>query len=203
MPSTFVPIDRPTQPVRFKILILAWFTAALAAGASGLTARLHPPLPQLVLLALTAALTIARVLWPPFRVWVHGLRWQSLVAIHLSRLVGFYFLWLYRQGQLPFEFAVPAGIGDVTVAVLAGALLVRPAVVAERPALLLGWNVLGFADIVMVVLGAARQGLTDPAAMAPLLRLPLSLLPTFLVPIIIASHLLIFARARDPRWRVA
>jgi len=35
--------------------------------------------------------------------------------------------------------------------------------------------------------------------MAALLRLPLSLLPTFLVPLVIASHVLMFARlARCP-----
>jgi hypothetical protein len=36
----------------------------------------------------------------------------------------------------------------------------------------------------------------DPASMQALLVLPLSLLPTFLVPLIIASHVLIFARLR-------
>jgi hypothetical protein len=45
-----------------------------------------------------------------------------------------------------------------------------------------------------VVVRAATTALQDPSSMAPLVRLPLSLLVTFLVPIIIASHVLVFAR---------
>jgi hypothetical protein len=48
--------------------------------------------------------------------------------------------------------------------------------------------VFGLIDILFVVVTAARLVLADPASMSPLLRLPLSLLPTFLVPLLIASH---------------
>jgi hypothetical protein len=44
------------------------------------------------------------------------------------------------------------------------------------------------------VVTAGRLGLEDPASMAELLELPLSLLPTFLVPILIASHLVLGVR---------
>jgi len=43
---------------------------------------------------------------------------------------------------------------------------------------------------------AARLALADPDAMSPLLHWPLSLLVTFLVPIIIADHVVVF-------WRIA
>jgi len=54
--------------------------------------------------------------------------------------------------------------------------------------------VLGLADILFVVVTAARLGVADPESMAALLRLPLSLLPTFLVPLIIASHVVLGVR---------
>jgi len=80
------------------------------------------------------------------------------------------------------------------VAVLAiGVLLIKPATPADRRAYF-AWNVIGFVDILMVVINAAVQAMRDPASMQPLLRLPLSLLPTFLVPLIIASHVLLFVR---------
>ena len=56
------------------------------------------------------------------------------------------------------------------------------------------WNFIGLIDILMVVITAARLGLADPVSMRALTVLPLSLLPTFLVPLIIATHVVIFAR---------
>jgi hypothetical protein len=59
---------------------------------------------------------------------------------------------------------------------------------------LLSWNTLGLVDIISVVASALRFGLKDWQSMHALRELPLSLLPTFLVPLIIASHVLIFVR---------
>lgn len=53
---------------------------------------------------------------------------------------------------------------------------------------------MGFVDIIFVVFSALRFGLRDWQSMHPLRELPLSLLPTFLVPLIIVSHVLIFVR---------
>ena len=55
-------------------------------------------------------------------------------------------------------------------------------------------NLLGMVDILFVVATAARLAAADPESMAALLRLPLSLLPTFLVPLIIASHVVLGVR---------
>jgi hypothetical protein len=49
-------------------------------------------------------------------------------------------------------------------------------------------------DILFVVATASRLALGDPDSMNALLRLPLSLLVTFLVPIIIADHVMVFWR---------
>src|SRR5206468_2615490 len=68
-----------------------------------------------------------------------------------------------------------------------------PARAGRRGAYIL-WNVLGLADILFVVVTAARLGVADPESMAALLQLPLSLLPTFLVPLIIASHVILGVR---------
>jgi hypothetical protein len=59
------------------------------------------------------------------------------------------------------------------------------------------WNVIGLIDILMVVATAARLNLQNPGSMSALTELPLSLLPTFLVPLIIFSHVVIFTRVRQ------
>ena len=172
-----------------------WLAAALLAGGSGLVGRLRPPAPQVVLLLLTAAVVV--LFWTAWRDWAWTVDRRALVLVHATRLVGFYFLALYARGELPYAFAVPGGVGDIAVAVSAIALAawMRPGRPARR--LLLVWNAFGFADIAMVVITAARLATAEPGSMRALLELPLSLLPTFLVPIIMATHVLIFARLRD------
>jgi hypothetical protein len=174
---------------------IVWLAAALGVGASGLAAELRPPGPQLVLAGLTAALVAAGVFVRPFRRWAMAVDLRAVVALHLTRFVGLYFLVLAARGKLPETFAIPAGVGDVIVAVLAAVLLatVRPAGAWGRRLYLI-WNALGLLDILAVVASAAAHGLADPGSMAPLVRLPLSLLPTFLVPLIIASHVLLAVR---------
>jgi hypothetical protein len=92
------------------------------------------------------------------------------------------------RGELSPEWAVPAGWGDIAVAM--GALLIavfmpRP---ETHPDLVRLWNLIGLIDIVAVVVTAARIGMRDPAGLAPLLRFPMSLVPTFIVPVVFATH---------------
>lgn len=56
---------------------------------------------------------------------------------------------------------------------------------------LLAWSLLGLADLLMVVGGAARTLALDPGAGAVMQRLSMCLLPTFLVPVLLASHAMI------------
>ncbi len=175
---------------------LAWLAAAILLSATGRVALLRPPEPQLVLAGLTILLVLAGAFLPGFRVWLAGLNLRQIVALHLTRFVGAWFLVLYGRGELPWAFAVPGGWGDIAVATGAlGLVLLVPDLAANRRWLSV-WNWLGLADLVAVIATASRLALTDFTSMSALLRLPLSLLPTFLVPILLASHLLLFQRLR-------
>jgi len=177
-------------------ILVVWFVAALAAGACGVVTWLQPPLPQALLLLLSAAALTASWAVPTINAWVSGLSFETLVSVHLTRFIGVYFLVLYRQGRLPHAFAVPCGWGDIAVAVGAVGLLVFAPPLATRRRLVYAWNLFGLLDILFVVFTAGRLASSDPGSMAELLRLPLSLLPTFVVPLIIASHAIIFAKLR-------
>jgi hypothetical protein len=174
---------------------LGWLVLAIAAGGAGLVRTLRPPAVPLVLFGLTAVVLVTGWRHAGLRAWLAAIDERWLVALHLTRFVGFYFLYLYGRGELPYAFAVPGGWGDIAVASLAAALLLwgPPRDVRRRWAYV-AWNALGLADILFVVATAARLGLQNPASMAALLRLPLSLLPTFLVPLIIASHVVLGVR---------
>jgi hypothetical protein len=159
---------------------------------------LRPPAPQLILVGITIALLVVSRRWPPLREFVRAIDLRALVLFHLTRFVGFYFLALHARGELPWAFAVPGGWGDIAVAGTAlPVLLVPPDTPAGRRAYL-AWNVFGLLDILGVVLTAARLAFRDPASMGALLELPLSLLLTFVVPIIVATHVWMLGRLIRP-----
>ncbi len=181
---------------RVAIVLLIWCLSAALLGALGVLGSLRPPMPQVILFGLVALLLIAYAFSTEFRRWLSSVPLESLVSVHLVRFVGFYFLWLYEQRQLPFAFAVLGGWGDIVVATLALALLIlRP----RSRVIYQVWNTLGLADILFVVSTATKLALANSASMAALLRFPLSLLPTFIVPLIIFTHVVIFVRLKGDR----
>lgn len=176
-----------------SVAIASWLLLATAFTASGGLARIGFPFPQVVLVGLTLLLGAIHRASPALRDAVRALPLEALVLLHTSRcFVGSYFLWLCHRGELAYAFAVPAGYGDIAVALLAAVLLrfpsLRPGAAAPS---VRAWNLLGLADILFVVATAARVGSQAPETMAPLVRLPLGLLPTFLVPLIVYSHAVI------------
>jgi len=180
---------------RVALVLTGWFAIAVFSSASGATLALRPPFPQVVLCGLLGLLFIAFRYLKTFRGWLYTIPLYWLVAVHISRFVGAYFLILYYRSELPFAFAVPGGCGDIVVAAFATVLLIlRRSSRAVPPALYWIWNTLGLIDILFVVTTATRLALRDPDSMAVLLRLPMSLLPTFLVPLIIFTHIIIAIR---------
>lgn len=128
-----------------------------------------------------------------------------LVGIQSLRVIGVVFLVLLAQGALPGRFALPAGWGDIAVG--AAAPLVAYALATGKrwaPRLAVAWNVVGLLDLVVAVgIGALSAessirlftGAPSTDAMA---ALPLSLIPTFGVPIFALLHVvsLLGLRAR-------
>lgn len=188
---------------------IGWLAVATGVGVSGVLATLHPPAPQLLLLGITAAFLIVVLGTPAVRAWALAVDERLLVAFHLTRFVGFDFLALYGRGELPHRFAVFGGWGDIAVATLAIALLATGPAAGWRRRAFAAWNALGFIDIVFVVVTAAQSARADPASMRPLQEFPLNLLLTFVVPVIIVTHLVLGYRfaargfERQPLGRVA
>jgi hypothetical protein len=172
------------------LVVLGW----LCFGV-GLSGWLHDASAQVVAATVWTATALALLAcWKisPIRVWALNVDFRWLVLFHVTRLfAGAYFLLLCQRGQLPCGFARTAGWGDIVIAVLAVAVVGAMRTEFAKP-ILFTWNTLGLIDIIFVVFSALRFGLQDWQSMRALRELPLSLLPTFLVPLIIASHVLIF-----------
>jgi hypothetical protein len=126
-----------------------------------------------------------------------------LVAAQVYRVAGGIFLVLWADGRLPWQFALPAGIGDVatgSAAVVVAALLAQNAIGAHRATY--AWCLFGIADLVVAITMGA---MTSPgrahllAFEAPNLLIssyPLVMVPTFAVPLALMLHGLVLWRLR-------
>src|SRR5271166_5963971 len=126
-----------------------------------------------------------------------------IVAAQVYRVGGGIFLVLWAGGHLPWQFALPAGVGDVLTgcfAVVVATLLAQNAVGARRTAY--AWCIFGIADLaVAVTMGAmTAPGLPHLLALdAPNLLItsyPLVMVPTFAVPLALMLHGLVLWRLR-------
>lgn len=178
---------------RLLLLLALWGLAATLAGAGHLFLHLPPVAVQLLIAGLTIAFSfaVARVGW--LAAAVAGLRVRTILAVHLIRFVGFYFLWLQAQGRMPAEFAERAGWGDIAAAAAAAGLLLWPEGTGFRRALF-WWNIFGVADLFVAVGTAGWLNVTRPGSMVELTGLPLTLIPLWAVPVLLASHLYLVRR---------
>jgi hypothetical protein len=187
------------SPVIVRFILWMWFGLALAAGKLHWLQAISTLAVQGIVLGLTTILLVLYFVVPPVRKRVDQLELRTLVLLHLTRFVGIYFLVLHARGELPRELAIPAGIGDIIVATMVLPVVFAPLEPAHRLRAITVWNVVGFVDLLLVIGTITRINLTDPARLRPFTELPLSLLPTFLVPILLASHIVIFVRTARER----
>jgi hypothetical protein len=185
-----VKCERPLCGQTLALIGAGWFLLALYIGETGLLQVLPLLAPQGIAAGLTLLIAGSYFLSSTFRQGVDQWSDRALIAVHLTRFVGIYFLILSSHGELDSRLAIPAGWGDIAVAVGALWLLVFP---APKWALL-AWNTIGLIDILFVMIRATMLRLSEPEAMAPFTELPLSFLPTMVVPLVIATHIILYVR---------
>jgi hypothetical protein len=95
-----------------------------------------------------------------FKTLLQSITLESLIAVHIFRVVGVFFIILYCYHLLPAAFAFFAGLGDLITAILA--LPVAKMVSKRRPGWKMAayaWNIFGIMDIIdlltiAVIIGA-------------------------------------------------
>jgi hypothetical protein len=119
--------------------------------------------------------------------------WAVGRAIHPARIiVGALFIAAWYQGLLPAIFALVAGSGEILVGLLA--LRVRQMILRRRRLprkTILAWNCFGTADFIIAAAAASLAGYFGAAATA-LEQFPFALVPGFLVPIALMTHIVVF-----------
>jgi hypothetical protein len=179
----------------FVVTVTLAATGAVAPGGFGTTGvGLAVVLPIVIGVAFAWSSTA-------FRSAVAGIPMSVLIGVNALRVLGVFFLILYAEGRLPAPFAPSAGWGDIIVgaAALPVAFFVAQQVSGWRPIALL-WNVFGTADLIVAIgLGVASAadspfpiftGGPDTTLMA---QLPMFIVPGFLVPLLMLTHIAVFA----------
>jgi hypothetical protein len=178
---------------RFVALVGVWGVLAAAAGALHALARIPPQLTPCIIGVATLAFTAGVLGKGSMAEGMRSLGLRGILALHTIRFIGFYFLWLLAQGRLPREFAERAGWGDVVAAAGAAVLLVVPRGRGFGHALA-AFNIVGLADLILAVGTAGWLSATRPGSMAEIAAFPLALIPLWLVPILVASHIYLLRR---------
>jgi hypothetical protein len=186
-------------------LIAVWFVFALVAGALHLFKNNSNSIGAGVGLAAFIPIVVF-ALWlaasEKFRGFVLSLNPRALTASQFWRILGVVFVVLEARGVLPALFAYPAGYGDIFIGATAGFAAWKLADPAHRTGFIL-WQLLGIADLVTAVSLGTTARFLDPhgAPMVAMTVLPLSLIPTFLVPLFFIFHIICIAQART--WSLA
>jgi len=189
---------------RLTILAVgAWFVAALVAGALGVVNQPgRPPLALAGFLGVPiVGFGLAYLASPSLRAFTETIPLSLLVGSHLWRFVGLGFVVGWLAGALPAGFGIPEGFGDIIAA--AGALILLPG--ARKGTVhrgwLLAWNIFGSLDLVSAITmgvlfsdGPAGLLHTATSSTALMTTFPVSLIPTFFVPLFMLVHALTFRR---------
>jgi len=180
--------------LRVAAILVVWLGSVIALALSGVFQPQSggPPIIGLAVIAPIVVGTFA-LLRPNVRAPEGAL--AVLIGLQVLRVVGFEFVVAGHTGQLPLLFAAPAGWGDAFIGVTAPFVALA---VARRTRgwreLALVWNLAGIADLVNAVfLGVTSSpGALQLFGGAPstelMTRLPLSLIPTFGVPLAVLGH---------------
>ncbi len=193
------------------LLLITWLALSITASAwslfhAGSKHAVHPPLP-LGLAVIMPVLLFA--LWfaasPEFRRFALSLNVRTLTIVQSWRIGGFVFLILYARGILPAVFALPAGWGDIAIGATAPFVALYLTREAGRKKSFIAWQLFGILDLVVAVsmgvlasptpVGMFARGITTDV----MTTLPLSLIPTFAVPLLMVLHIISIAQAA--RWQ--
>ncbi|RHX89355.1 hypothetical protein [Leptospira stimsonii] len=201
----------PKGALLLCLFLVVWFGVILLLSLNRVfTPAKHSPIPvgaTVMLPLILGPIAISRI--SKLRNFLLSIPQQSLIQIHLVRLIGMIFLLYYFQNKLPSIFASSAALGDCLVAVLTPFLLWaihRNTFYAPR--FFLVFHCIGILDFAAAItLGTLSadgpQRLIFQNVPSNLIAsFPLVLIPTFGVPVIAVAHfvsLLKFKEAREKK----
>lgn len=188
--------------VSIALALTAWFLLVVALGAENAFGG-RPGSPPIAIAFGVAAPLLLFFAWlrlsRSFRDFVLSLDLRFIAGMQAWRWAGLGFLFLYAYKVLPAMFALPAGLGNMSVGFAAPWIILG---LARQPKFAAGkafirWNVLGIADLILALgLGAAGAWFPGKVSSAPMATLPLLVVPAYLVPLFLMLHITALMQSR-------
>ena len=186
-------------------LVTVVLAAYIGVFGAGTKYSMNVPLP-LGLAVLTPILVF--LFWfrlsAPFREYALSRNPVLLALPHVERVGGVTFLILLSKNLLPATFALPAGIGDIAIGLAAPLIAWQFLKTKQYSRTFVIWNALGIVDLAIAVTTGVLSSNANFGILARgevttrlLSQLPMSLVPTFLVPLFVILHLICLAQARS------
>jgi hypothetical protein len=193
--------DRATSFRISAVILIGWFLVALALGLADTYKAAPDHVPTIQYGIFIPILIGAWLIWrsPAVGRIIDALPQPWIVGVQLYRALGVIFLILYATNKMPGLFALPAGVGDVTVGLLAPVVALAYARDARRNAgRVTTWNILGILDLVVAI---TTGFITSPSTLFSyeppntlIAIFPLVLIPVYLVPLSVLLHLASLAK---------
>src|SRR5437868_15550506 len=108
------------------VILTIWLCLAAGFGLTGVFEQASAAAVAVTVWSLTILCLVSCWKIPAINRWAGDVALSRLIALHLTRFVGIYFLLLCRRGELSCAFATLAGWGDITVAIGATILHLWP-----------------------------------------------------------------------------
>lgn len=198
-------VQQPSHLVTLMVLLL-WSAGVFILAAQNVfdAPAGQPPLNILLSLIIPlATFAITYSISPRFKHYVLSIDMRHLILLHSWRMLGFGFVFLYFYDVLPALFAFPAGVGDAMAATFAVFLAIVMYQNKDIPKKwIYRWNTFGLLDFIIAVsLGImSRTGnigqIEGHVASDAMGVLPLVMIPTFIVPFYIITHIIIYLQLR-------
>jgi hypothetical protein len=192
-----------TIQVGIIVFYLLWLTYASILALKGTLYQNTLPPKVIILLTLPLLLILFAIVanTPLFKKLLRSTTLESLIALHVFRIVGVFFLLLYLYNLLDAAFALSAGLGDIITAIFA--IPVARAVAQKKPwsrKAVIAWNIFGILDIVSLLtiagFGAVKAASTGQSG-GEMTIFPFVWFPAFAPATILFLHYAIFRKLQQ------
>ena len=197
---------RAGSPVNIGVVLIYLVIPAVLASR-GMLDRYNPlPAPALLMVLALTLCTLALTACPIGRRLTASVGWSWLIGFQAFRIAVELILHrLYQEGVVPVQMTFVGRNLDIVSGVTAAAVGVWLGRGGRSPAVVLAWNILGLALLANIVTIAIlstpvpfRRFIDGPPNLLPS-EVPYVWLPSFLVQLALAGHVLVFRRLWSER----